>query len=795
MFKWEDEYLSLFFIIITIISIIFALHYTFNLKKYFNLILDKYSTIIKQKSKKIKYTELEDIKDQKKGLIQKEDTELENKIDQSKGLSEKEDTELENIIDLNKGLSEKEDINIKKDVIKEGKKKENNELIEDEVIHIKLDIDIIFAFTFLGRILITIYSFHGIFFLYNFIFQNLALFANIFFCFDNIIIQLVIIIIYISISILTSNVLVIPMFEFLCFPFLKFKNPFCHLETFNYIYENKEFNSEEIKKKNNSLFNCFLFILSFFYILGFILAFFTSVSLIKNGVEFFILIFEYTYYLALYFSYIFISLIVLWRNPEEFEKHILPGLNLLSHSINPIYKDNYKENEKIKDKDIFFDTRNKLRKKLLGVTLIIIIMFSWKNKREYKHIIRHIIFIGFVFVLSITLNFPFCYKNNKTFGKFFSSEIRLKKEAMPKHPVMLSVIRFLSSLICISISSILCLSFFLMKEEQNEDLIDFNNLINIFENKIDSKYQLLPSICNSFIYNMPIYLYIPFMNDAYYYNNINEPNKNSSFDYPFYKKIFFDDDYIIDPIRNLTDGEKGVKMVQYNVKNKKKNINVTILSIKGTSIKEDIYMDLQLFMPSVFLNLLSTFSVTGNEMESFIYKIVEYSLSIPYRLFGEYFFIDQYINQLKDAYDKAYNNSSFLENVVVVGHSLGGGLSKILGRIRKIQAISLSGPGINAFHTNWTERGNSENFDLSFIDLVPDKDLIPRVEVSGGTIYRIICNQGTISCHSKTLSLCETLAMCRSRYYEFYCFKMTTLNSDEIREILKSSDLKRKNKK
>ena len=89
----------------------------------------------------------------------------------------------------------------------------------------------------------------------------------------------------------------------------------------------------------------------------------------------------------------------------------------------------------------------------------------------------------------------------------------------------------------------------------------------------------------------------------------------------------------------------------------------------------------------------------------------------------------------------------------------------------------------------------SENFDLSFIDLVPDKDLIPRVEVSGGTIYRIICNQGTFTCHDKTLSLCETLAMCRSRYYEFYCYKMANLDSFQIREILKSSDLKKKNKK
>ena len=107
----------------------------------------------------------------------------------------------------------------------------------------------------------------------------------------------------------------------------------------------------------------------------------------------------------------------------------------------------------------------------------------------------------------------------------------------------------------------------------------------------------------------------------------------------------------------------------------------------------------------------------------------------------------------------------------------------------------MSGPGINAFHTNWTSDGNSGNFDLSFIDLIPDKDLIPRVEVSGGTIYRIVCNKSPFICHNKALSLCETLIMCRSKYYKFYCYLMAGLKNREIDEIKKYSDLtKRKNK-
>ena len=771
MLKWNDDKLFKLFISILIISIIITFHFIFNSIKCFFLIKDTISTLVKKKFKKTEktiYMELPEIKEN----------------------NEKND-------DKNKKLNEKEDIDKKIKMIEEPNEKENKLLIEDKIILINLDVDIIFALTFLGRIIITIYSFHGLFFLYNFIFQNLALFAILLYYRNHYLIQATMLILYISITILTSNVLVIPTFEFLSFPFLKFKNPFCHLETFNYIYEDKEFDSKEIKEKNFSVLNCFLFFLSLLYILGFILALFTSITSIKNFVEFFILCSVYIYYLVIYFCYISISIIALFRGPFNFKQHIFPDMNLLSYSINPIYNDNYKEKEIIKDEENFWDIRNILRL-ILGFILLIIIFLLWKNKRNFIHVIIHLLFMVSVFALSIVLNFPFCYKNNKTFGNFFNSKIILKKEAKPKHPKLLSAIRFFCSLLCILISSILCLAFFLMKEEQNEDLVDFNNFVQIFENKIDSKYHLLPSICNSFIYNIPIYLYIPFINDAYYFNKINEPNKNSSFDYLSYKKIFFDEDYIIDPVGNIIEEEKeeekGVKMIQYNVINKKKNINVTILSIKGTTIKEDLYMDLQLFMPSVFLNLLSTFSVTGNEMESSIYKIVEYSLSIPYRLFGEYYFIDQYIKKLINAYDNAYNNSKFLENIVVVGHSLGGGLSKILGRIRKIQAISLSGPGINAFHTLWTEEGNSENFELSFVDLVPDKDLIPRVEVSGGTIYRIICNQGTFTCHSKTLSLCETLAMCRSRYYEFYCYKMANLNSAEIREIIKSSDLKRRNK-
>ena len=84
-------------------------------------------------------------------------------------------------------------------------------------------------------------------------------------------------------------------------------------------------------------------------------------------------------------------------------------------------------------------------------------------------------------------------------------EIRLKDEAKPKNPIMLPAIKFFCDILFLLVSLILCIAFFGMKEKPNEDIIDLNNFSHIFENNIDSKYNLLPSICNSKIYNMPIY--------------------------------------------------------------------------------------------------------------------------------------------------------------------------------------------------------------------------------------------------------------------------------------------------
>ena len=210
-----------------------------------------------------------------------------------------------------------------------------------------------------------------------------------------------------------------------------------------------------------------------------------------------------------------------------------------------------------------------------------------KNKNIKIEIIFLIILLLVLFPISSVLNFPFCYRNEKiiNFKHFFISNNKLKEEAKLKHPVIISTIRLLSDIIFGSISFILCIALFI-NNQNNDDFTDFENL-SIFANKTTkNNNNLLPNICNSYIYDIPLYLYIPFINDAYYYD---EATNKSSFHYSDYKKIFFDEkEYAIKPITNLVfhDNNETVKMIQYDVTNKKKNYNLTILSIKGTTLKK-----------------------------------------------------------------------------------------------------------------------------------------------------------------------------------------------------------------
>ena len=712
-------------------------------------------------------------------------------------------------------------------------KKNKEDIDKDEIKY-----DLWFGITLPGRIIFTLYSLHGLFFIYNIIIEYIILIPGLLFEIKDTFKALLLSIIFSIFALSASNILVIPTFEFFSFPFLMYKNPY-HIRSFIYIYKEKEFNKERPENKNSKFFNFFFLIFEILYAIGLGLGYVSNSIKYKDWIKLVILMILYSYYLIIILCYFFTScyfikkiffiefskkcccdILKFWDYGSTIINHInlyfknkpdIPNVNLFSYLINPFLRKNYKKNNilinendntwYLEDFIYGFGIIIKLLLAFISVYIlsnIFISIFKFNNLFSALYFI--LLFIVMT-ILSISLNFPFFYRNRKTFGtfswccnyncncfsfirknNFFSSEIIYDHKE--SHPFLVSFTRAICDII-ISLVVVVMLGVYYKK--QDSSLMFFDDLIP--SNKtIDTKNLLLPNICYSSIHNMPLMLFLPFINDAYYYNNVRMGTSyfQSSFDIPNYKKFFFSDDYNITVLGNLIKRDNYVKMVQYNVVNKKNYI--TILSIKGTSYNTDIYLDAQLYFSSILLNLLSTFSILTTK-DSYSFKIIEYSLSIPYRLFFRYLYIDGYLKELQEAYRK--NEYSFFKNVVIVGHSLGGGLSKLFGRLMNKQAISLSGPGINAFHSLWEYEGYSENFEISAIDLVPDMDLVPRVEVSGGTIYRIICKEGVLSCHSKELSLCEVLIMCRNPNYDIYCKnkKFANLKDNQIKEIYESSEL------
>ena len=714
--------------------------------------------------------------------------------------------------------------------------KENSEVlvknsIEDNKQNKKghVDIYMIFGITYIGRLIMTIYSFHGLFFIYNIIIQYIILIPGLLYEIENAGGRFILSCIYIIFAISSANILIIPTYEFMTFPFLNYKNPLCHIQSFYYIFNNKQCDSKKLIKEKtifSKSFSIFLFFIQIIYVIGLLLGYASLNIKIKDYAKFAILIIIYFYYLTMFLCYFALSLyftfkLIITKIPKEtkFHKIIIeklntyfadkppiPDINLMSYLINPFLRKNYdyspEEQEEVKEKWYFEDwililgVLTKMGTTVFSIIAFIIIFAIIDSIDGLSCFLFILLFLA-MSTLSISFNFPFCYRNIKTHGictrkrKFIFRcnycNPKIKYKAPILHPIIISVTRLICDFIIIVVAIALVGIHYMHQDNDNieDDIDDIIPTSEIFENKDI----LLPNICHASIHNIPLQLFLPFINDAYYYNNNHDyttygPFYDSSLQIEGYKKLFFTNDYEIKVIGNLIKQKNTVKMVQYNVK--KSEEEITILSIKGTSYNKDIYLDAQLYFSSILMNILTTFSILTPK-DSISFKLMEYSLNIPYRVFFRYLIIDDYLELLQNAYID--NEYSFYKNIVIVGHSLGGGLAKLLGRLVKKEAISLSGPGVNAFHSLWEYEGQSENFEISVIDLVPDMDLVPRVETSGGTIYRIICKAGVFKCHKKTMSLCEVLIMCRNPNYNVYCKNIALLSDEEIQDIYNGSEL------
>lgn len=175
-----------------------------------------------------------------------------------------------------------------------------------------------------------------------------------------------------------------------------------------------------------------------------------------------------------------------------------------------------------------------------------------------------------------------------------------------------------------------------------------------------------------------------------------------------------------------------------------------------------------MFMSSAFYTLAAKIPILYKSESYFSYLFTHYSFLSFYYLGGltlskEYTdLINSKFKELKNKPGYSLNEREYL----FIGHSLGGGLAKLTAFKYELQSFSVSGPGFTPleFYLAFGKNKTKKYFKTTYIDIIPDLDIVPRVDLSGGAQYRILCEKGIFKCHTIKRTLCMLGVMCNKEY-------------------------------
>jgi hypothetical protein len=187
---------------------------------------------------------------------------------------------------------------------------------------------------------------------------------------------------------------------------------------------------------------------------------------------------------------------------------------------------------------------------------------------------------------------------------------------------------------------------------------------------------------------------------------------------------------------------------------------LTVFSVQASLKRLDYWLDLEIFMSSAIFTIVRILTIS--KYESITSRAITWLLTIPIRELEKFTLFKKYIDNLDIDIDEKIQNIKNDRNIIFTGHSLGGGMSKYLALKYHKESVAVSGPGIASLEYKFKDENNYyKYFKSNLIDIVPDYDIVSRLETSGGVRYRVLCEKGFVSCHQVNRILCQVGAMCR----------------------------------
>lgn len=285
------------------------------------------------------------------------------------------------------------------------------------------------------------------------------------------------------------------------------------------------------------------------------------------------------------------------------------------------------------------------------------------------------------------------------------------------------------------------------------DLNKFHNL-QLLSNKkfVNDLYPATSHICDAKPYGLSMLQY--FLLCDLSYSNISSAEAEVAIN-EFFQNIEISDKGQMD----LKKYKMG-SMSYFNFE----ELDLTVVVIRGSIEGIDWALDIQFFLSSALLTISGPLNIFAKDDESRTTKVIRAVLAAPLKLMEQFTLFYDFYHDLNTYYE---NEIPFKSNIVFTGHSLGGGFAKLFGHAKGKASVSVSGPGITLFQSIVKGAKKDLYSIITEADVIPDSDIVPRVEQSAATKYRILCNEGLGTCHAIKHTLCMTGIMCNTPHEQF----------------------------